>query len=488
VVGDATRLRQILVNLLSNAVKFTNQGEVMVTVAATEKTVAENMPGNDPANGETLSLENGQSAGQSASPAQYELLFTVADTGIGIPTDKMHRLFQSFSQLDTSTTRKYGGTGLGLVISHRLCTLMDGRMWAESDGIAGHGTTFHFTIQVERADPDSIYLDALANAAEDSAPGTEGQGVGREGWPRLPKRGLAGEFRGKSILVVDDNASSRSVLLRQLAKWEIEAHGAASGAEAMSLLQQDGQRFDAALIDMHMPELDGPGLDGIELARRIRQLQPWRTLPLILLASIGATSVGAAANDLLQARSERGGDKAESGGADGYDLFSSVLTKPCKALHLADALHQLFGGDQPVDRPIPDTRQPAPANGEWRPLRILLAEDNVINQKVALLILRKLGYDADVVANGLEALDALQRQPYDLILMDIQMPEMDGLEATRQIRRCDAIAQQPRIVAMTANAMQGDRAVCLAAGMDDYISKPMRANDLLTILRNVPLR
>jgi CheY-like chemotaxis protein len=251
--------------------------------------------------------------------------------------------------------------------------------------------------------------------------------------------------------------------------------GARSGAEALAQLQSDQLCLDIALLDMHMP-----GMDGIELAKTIRRQELWRNLPMILLTSIGATAMGAAANDILHAYVEVG-----------HELFVTALTKPCKAHQLADALNHAIGNGNRAATSAPKTHRPqqtAPQTRESRALRILLAEDNVINQKVALLILRNLGYDADVAADGKEALDALQRQPYDLVLMDIQMPEMDGLEATRQIRRTLAPSQQPRIVAMTANAMHGDRAVCLAAGMDDYISKPMRSGDLLAILSSIPTR
>jgi CheY-like chemotaxis protein len=419
VVGDATRLRQILVNLLANAVKFTDSGEVVVTVAATESVAA------------GLSDVLG-----------YKLHFTVRDTGIGIPADKMHRLFQSFSQVDTSTTRKYGGTGLGLVISHRLCRLMGGEMWAESEGVPGAGTIFHFTVEMGReANPTDLPLDY--NLAD---------------------------LKGKSVLIVDDNESNRFVLTRQLENWGMEVQAATSGPKALLLLRQP-KRFDVALLDMSMPDMDG-----VQLARAIHRLDAWRDLPLILLTSIGTTAVtGAMTGATVEADQSSAMQRDDT-------LFATILTKPSKSAHLCEALCRILGKQQMVTSKVPDHLEVGPHVALQRPLRILLAEDNVVNQKVALLILKKLGYEADVAADGLEVLDALHRQPYDLILMDIQMPEMDGLETTRHIRRSKTLAQQPRIVAMTANAMQGDRAQYLAAGMDDYVSKPMRIQDLMAVL------
>lgn len=424
VVGDSTRLRQILVNLLSNAVKFTESGEVVVTVSAAERLI------------ETYN-------GREGSPAlRYMLHFTVRDTGIGIPANKMNRLFQSFSQVDASTTRKYGGTGLGLVISHRLCKLMGGEMWAESEGVPGHGTTFYFTIAV----------DAPLNQARSPVDLPDGLSC------RAPLDG----FKGMAVLIVDDNKSNRLVLARQLDSWGLKAHAAASGQEALRMLQQEA-RFDAAILDMNMP-----GMNGVQLAKSIRGLETGRTLPLILLSSIGARTNGANQSNL----------QSES------DLFAAILTKPSRSAHLHKALKRILGKEQVMAPKMVDLLQGSENVAVQNPLRILLAEDNVVNQKVALQILRRLGYEADVAADGLEVLDALRRQPYDLILMDLQMPEMDGLETTRQIRRTWSLEQQPHIIAMTANAMPEDRALCLAAGMNDFISKPVRLQDLMAILHS----
>jgi CheY-like chemotaxis protein len=291
-------------------------------------------------------------------------------------------------------------------------------------------------------------------------------------------------LREKAVLLVEDNAANRVALSRQLEAWGMVVHAVGSGAEALTLLQQDGAHFDVALVDGDMPHMDG-----MQFAWAVRDLAVGRTLPLIWLAAIGSSALLASASKL-----------------DGRELFAAVVTKPCKAAHLVDALLRALGASPPGVPPLdalpgtpavvtspfvaagatsvtlPGTLADGASLAAVRPLRILLAEDNVVNQRVALLILRKVGYDADVAANGHEVLDALRRQPYDVVLMDVQMPEMDGLEATRQIRAMTTLAQQPHIIAMTANAMHGDRARCLAAGMDDYISKPMRAHDLQSIL------
>lgn len=428
VVGDVTRLRQILVNLLSNAIKFTEQGEVVVTLRAAQQDRAA-----ADATDQIADQITGQSADQIAGqPARHTLHFSVSDTGIGIPPDKLHRLFQSFSQIDSSTTRKFGGTGLGLVISRRLCELMGGRMWVESEGVPGKGSTFHFTVTV----------DGLTDEF------------------RLPTYEGVEALRGKSILVVDDHAANRLILTRQLESWGVSVLAAASGSEALAILQQTA-RLDAAILDMAMPEMDG-----VQLANAIRQLPPWQDLPLLMLTSIGVNSRG-----IKQA----------------HDSFAAILIKPSKPAQLCQALCRVLGKQQtaahkpltPLHRALGSQQA---ADSQQRPLRILLAEDNRVNQKVALQILKRLGYGADIAANGLEVLEALRRQPYDLILMDIQMPEMDGLEAARHIRRAWHPAQQPRIIAMTANARPEDRAACLAAGMNGYISKPVKLDDLAAAL------
>ncbi|MBI5566599.1 MAG: PAS domain S-box protein [Chloroflexi bacterium] len=410
-VGDVTRLRQILINLLGNALKFTDKGEVVVSI---------DLVRTDQHDERTL----------------HTLHFAVKDTGLGIPPDRIDRLFRSFSQVDASTTRKYGGTGLGLAISKRLSELMGGTMWVDSAGVPGKGSTFHFTLQAEAA-PTQVRIHHLADQ------------------PQL---------RDRRVLIVDDNDTNRRVLMGQARSWNMIPRETPSPREALEWIQR-GDPFDLALLDMQMPDMDG-----VMLAQEIRRYRDARALPLIMLSSMGRKEVGAA--------------EAQ---------FAAYLTKPIKQSMLYDALVEVFAGQ-------PETaarREPAATSqfdaqlGERLPLRLLLAEDNAVNQKLALQMLRKMGYRADVAGNGLEVLDALERQPYDVVLMDVQMPELDGLEATRRIRAMAQMAQpraaqpraaQPRIIAMTANAMQGDREACLDAGMDDYISKPIQVKELQSAL------
>jgi signal transduction histidine kinase/DNA-binding response OmpR family regulator/HAMP domain-containing protein len=407
VFGDVTRLRQILVNLLSNAVKFTDRGEVVVSV---------------------------ESRCEVTSPLQ-ELHFSVRDTGIGIPPDRMDRLFQSFTQIDASMTRRYGGTGLGLAISQRLTGMMGGRMWAESDGLPGQGSTFHFAIQVEAA-------------------------------PRPPRpylRGIQSDLSGKRVLIVDDNAANRQILRLQVEAWGMLPRTTSSPLEALDWVCR-GEAFDAALLDMQMP-----GMDGLTLAAEIGREREGLAgssarLPVILLTS------------------------GQWGGAPEEPGIVAFLTKPVKPSQLYNVLVQLFV-EAPQEMPRREAVRESPFDAEMGrrlPLRILVAEDNVINQQVTLSFLERLGYRADVAANGLEVLASLRRQPYDVVLMDVQMPELDGLEATRRIRQSSpselAAEAQPRIIAMTANALKEDCDVCLAAGMDDYLSKPIQAEELVRAL------
>ena len=398
-IGDATRLRQILVNLLSNAVKFTETGEVDVSLEGTH--LGDN---------------------------RFQLHFAVRDTGLGIPTDRQERLFQAFSQVDASTSRRFGGTGLGLAISKRLCELMGGRMWVESAGIPGKGATFHFTIQVVKAE-QPISRDQLAGEGEV-------------------------QLAGKKILIVDDNKTNRDILVAQAKRWAMKPVAVASGPEALEMLRE-GKRFDVAILDMHMPEMDG-----VRLAGEIKKMQDTRSMPLVLLAS------------MLYRMSD-------------FETawFSSQLSKPAKASQLRSVLASVL---TKKEAPKAEVQEAMPV-AQRKPLRVLLAEDNPINQKVALKILSKLGYRADVVANGLEVLQSLRQIPYDVILMDCQMPEMDGYETTRRIRLQEQEENKPpiHIIAMTAHAMQGDRKLCLDAGMDDYLSKPVRPPDLQRVLERV---
>jgi GAF domain-containing protein/CheY-like chemotaxis protein len=392
--NDVTRLRQILINLLSNAVKFTEVGEVVLTVKRGKR--------------------------------KNELQFTVRDTGIGISESHMPRLFQSFSQADSSTTRKFGGTGLGLAISKRLAEMMGGGMRAESEGI-GYGSSFIFTILAEPA-----------TIAE--------RRTGRD------IKGIQPALQGKRVLIVDDNATNRRILQLQTEKWGMDPHETASPLQALEWFEED-QRFDLVITDMHMPDLDG-----LTFTREIRKLQDERALPIILLTSLGRREIGA--EDLN---------------------FAAYLTKPLKPSALYDALASIFARSLASQKPEPAKTLMDSEMGRLHPLRILLAEDNAVNQKLALRILERLGYRADVASNGLEAVESVQRQIYDVILMDVQMPEMDGLDATRIIRKLAQLTQ-PHIIAMTANAMEGDREMCIAVGMNDYVSKPIRVNELVGAL------
>ncbi len=400
-VGDATRLGQILANLLTNAVKFTDEGEVVLSVES--KRVVE---------GDGLGAEI------------YELHFDVRDTGIGIPKERIDRLFQSFGQVDASTTRRYGGTGLGLVISKRLSEMMGGTMWVESE--AGQGSVFHFTVKAEAAAGPELVA--------------------------LPREHA--QLVGKRVLVVDDNAANREVVKRQASSWGMVPRDTGSPTEALEWIRR-GDPFDAAILDMQMPEMDG-----LALAREIRRFRAARVLPLVMLTSLG-----------------RRKEDVEAG----VD-FAAHLTKPIKASQLYEALMSAFGEISEEARPVGAGVARGSEATSRGPLQVLLADDNAVNQQLALALLKKMGYRADVATNGAEVLEALARRPYDVVLMDVEMPVMDGLEASRRINQEWPAGQRPRIIAMTANAMQGDREACLAAGMDDYLSKPIRREELAAAL------
>jgi PAS domain S-box-containing protein len=354
---------------------------------------------------------------QVVAEGTAELLFAVRDTGIGIPPEAVGRLFQCFTQVDASTTRKYGGTGLGLAISKRLVELMEGRMWVEST--PGAGSTFFFTIKLEvAASKPRSFLN--------------------------PARSL----QGRHLLMVDDNPTNLRILGELAKGWGMVPHGVAEPAEALRLLRM-GRHFDVAVLDMQMPEMDGQ-----MLARKIREVLSREELPLVLLSSVG--------------------NRVQEG------LFDANLLKPVKPSALVDALSRLlapFSDQLPASAPVESRAEPAVLrepefqHGE----RLLLAEDNLVNQKVALHMLKNLGYRADAAANGLEVLEALRRQRYDIVLLDVQMPEMDGLETAAQVcHQYPSPAVRPWMIALTANAMPGDRERCLAAGMDDYLSKPIK--------------
>ncbi|HSL50429.1 MAG TPA: GAF domain-containing protein [Candidatus Deferrimicrobiaceae bacterium] len=402
IVGDLTRLRQVLLNLLSNSVKFTERGEVVLSVSARRT---------------------------GRGKRRHELTFTVRDTGIGIPADRLGRLFQSFSQVDASTTRRYGGTGLGLAISQRLTELMGGKIGVTSE--VGTGSEFHFTIP--------------AVATEVPVP------------VRRDLSGVQPSLRDKLVLVVDDNATNRRIVTAHLGNWGMPSRASESPLEALGWIRA-GERFDVAILDMHMPEMDG-----VALAHAIRQLPAGSSLPLILFTSLGRREA-----------------HAEDEG------FAAYLHKPIKPSQLFDALVSVVA-DQPVHVAARGAARSEldPEMARRHPLRVLLAEDNAVNQKVALRILAQMGYRADVAANGIEAIEAVERQTYDVVLMDVQMPELDGFEASREINRRWPAAR-PRIVAMTANAMQGDRELCVAAGMDDYVAKPIRVEELVAALERSP--
>ena len=402
--GDVTRLRQVLINLLGNAIKFTDRGEVVLWVQVDQR--EERVEGT----------------------TRYTLHFAVRDTGIGLEQKGIERLFKSFSQVDSSSTRRFGGTGLGLVISQRLAELMGGKVWAESEGL-GKGSTFHFMIQAEGLPPTSRSI--LATPAQ---------------------------LIGKRVLVVDDNASNRLILVKQTQSWKMTPVDVESGKRALELIDA-GERFALAILDMHMPEMDG-----VQLAKEIGKRPAMRHVPLVMLTSVGYR--------------EPEWDR----------IFAAFLTKPIKASQLYNVLLEVMAKEFEIKPSAPSPLLADsyydPALMNRYPMSILVAEDNVVNQKLILRMLERFGYRADAAANGIETIQALQRQPYDVILMDVQMPQMDGLESTRRIRKELTAERQPCIVAMTANAMQGDREECLRAGMDDYLSKPIGVKELRQALEN----
>lgn len=393
VLGDLTRVRQVLTNLIGNAVKFTASGEIVVSAKVV-----------------------------TAKDETSHIQISVKDTGIGIPEACRNRLFESFSQVDASTTREFGGTGLGLAISKTLCELMNGSIWVDSE--EGEGSTFHFTIP--NVQPEETTKD--------------------------PLEPLLATLSEKRVLLVDDNETNRMILHAQTSRWGMHPTVVNSGKEAIDILETS--TFDVAILDMQMP-----GMDGITLARAIRELPGSKNLPLIMLSSIG---------------------QREKSHEETIDNLQHLL-KPARTAQLVKTLAGACGAVVPPERT--DVENPSTTFAEQYPLEILLAEDNATNRKVAAKVMSKLGYTLDFAENGQEALDAASKKKYDLIFMDMQMPVMDGLEATRQLRSAPPIWGRPRIVAMTANAMGRDREKCLEAGMDDYMSKPIRLNTLKTALQ-----
>ncbi len=418
-LGDAGRLRQIVINLVNNAIKFTHAGEVVVEVRNSECRM------------QNAELQN-SSPSRILHSAFCILNFVVRDTGIGIPPDKLHKVFEAFEQADASTTRNYGGTGLGLAIVRRLVELMGGTIGVESQ--VGVGSRFHFTLRLDLC-PD---------------PPPERAG---------PKRGA---LKGTRALVVDDNATNRRIVEEVLQSWEVAATASSSAAEALLLLRtayRQGIPFELLLSDVNMPELDGFAL--LEQVRRDPSLSD---IIAILLTS---------------------GDRAEDAARCQELKVAQRLMKPVKQSELHDAILDALG-IVPLSPAEAAVAERAAALPETRPLRVLLAEDSLVNQRLALGLLERHGHRVTIANNGREALDLSAGGNFDVILMDVQMPELDGLQATRQIRqREEGGPRRVPIIAMTAHALKGDRERCLAAGMDEYVSKPVRERQLLTALRAV---
>jgi PAS domain S-box-containing protein len=405
-IGDRGRLRQILINLLDNAIKFTDSGEVVVAVTTDDRPATTGQP-----------LASSVVGGRSSV-----VRFAVRDTGIGIPHDRLDRLFKSFSQIDTAARRANSGSGLGLVISKRLSELMGGTMWVESE--QGRGSTFYFTIVVEVAPSEA----------------------------RIFLPGAMPQLAGKRMLVVDDNIHSRRMLAGQAQSWGLLTRDTASGAEALDWIR-NGDPFDAAVLAAQTSDTDA-----VTLAAEIRKHRDSHALPLMLLIPLGQHDVGSAAN---------------------IGSFEVILTTPLKLSQLHATLVSLF--DQP---PLPTGHAASQARAEpppptGTPLRVLLAEDDTISQKLLAYLLQKIDCRTDIVGDGRAALQALELQPYDIMLLDVQMPEMDGLVVARSICQRWPKDRRPYIIAVTANALQGDREECLNAGMDDYISKPVQEEDLI---------
>jgi len=391
VIGDMTRLRQIVVNLVGNAIKFTPSGDILTSI----KLVSRN-------------------------ESNFELEFAVKDTGIGIPEDKMHKLFSSFSQVDSSTTRKYGGTGLGLAISARLVEKMQGRIWVESE--VGKGTTFRFTIQ----------LTAKAEIKE------------------FKIKTQQKELLGKRALLIDDNPTNLKILKGHCELWGMHADVAISGIDGLQLMEKS--KYDVVIIDLLMPEING-----VDVAVTIAE-KYGSTIPLVLFSSAGQFPPGQSSSRAL---------------------FAAVIDKPIKQAYFQKMLVSILSQvSEPVE-PTEEQELPAVAPViDKEVTSILVAEDNIINQKIVTNAFKSIGYSCDVVSNGLEVLSSLKRQHYDIILMDVQMPEMDGLQATREIIKLYGDDDRPVIIAMTAGAYEKDKKECIDAGMDDFLTKPFDFENL----------
>ena len=406
IVSDVTRLRQILVNLLGNAVKFTDEGEVVLTVTS----------------------EIVQAEAEQETAREGIIHFAIRDTGVGIPVERKRAIFSAFTQADSSTTRRFGGTGLGLAITRHLVELMGGQIWVDSE--LGEGSTFHVDLPVGLTDDTiPIYLS-----------------------------GDQPVLIAKRMLVVDDNATNRRILVMYGEAWGMRVDAVDSAEQALAAIR-GGVSYDVAIMDYHMP-----GMDGVQLARQLQDESAAERVPLVLLTSV------------VYRLAE-----------EGIEHFAALLTKPIKQSQLYNVLRDLLARNGHRARTRSDTAPVAvsdfdPGMGKRLPLRILVVEDNRVNQQLATSLLERIGYEADVASNGIEALDAIRRQRYDVVLMDVLMPEMDGLTATRHIRDNLATGEQPRIIAITANVMRGDEARFLDAGMDAYVAKPIMIKDLMAKL------
>jgi PAS domain S-box-containing protein len=417
VITDPTRLRQVLINLVGNALKFTEKGEVVVEITS-ENFSGEDMPSDHP----WLRLLEEK---KSAEEEWMLLKFQVRDTGSGIPADRMDRLFQPFSQVDASITRRHGGTGLGLVIAKRLVEAMGGKIWVES--WPDKGTSFFFTLWAKATrSRRRVNLSASCSMLKD-----------------------------RHILIVDDGEINRRILHTQSERWRMIPHLFEKPEAALSWLRE-GPQLDMAVLDLQMPVIDG-----CRLAREIHAFDKYRDLPLILLSSSLPT---------------KGME------ADFLNEFAARLMKPIKQEELFDVFMTALGKIKTITKSLRQNITFDPAMATRLPLKILVAEDNVINQKVTLRILQQFGYWADLAADGKQVLEAMERQEYGLVFMDVQMPEMDGLETARRICALLGPSERPYLVALTANALKEDRENCLAAGMNEYLSKPVRLEKIKGII------
>jgi two-component system, sensor histidine kinase and response regulator len=401
--GDLGRLRQVIINLIGNAIKFTQQGEIAVHARAL-----------------------------SRSDDEIAVQFSVSDTGVGIPPEKLQTIFDAFTQADTSATRKYGGTGLGLAIARRLVEMMRGELWAESE--LGRGSTFHFTARLKKATSEEIKIGTIAP-------------------PEV--------LRDVKVLVVDDNPTNRRILEGMLTRWEMKPTSASSAQEALQAIadaKAADRPFRLVLTDTNMPTMNG-----FDLAEQIRA-EPEQSPPILLmLTSFGQKGDAARCRKL---------------GVAAY------LVKPIRQSELREAIARAMGA-RPPEGAIPQITQYSIASEANGALRILVAEDNLVNQRLIVRLLKKRGHRVTLAQNGREAVDAYAKARFDVVFMDLQMPEMDGFEATAAIRAAKKGRDEHLpIVALTAHAMKGDRERCLAAGMDGYLTKPIQTKALDEILNN----